>query len=54
MTTSNTTPPGVPLNERERIAIIMEEYKTLRSEMIQRHTAFMQVFALATSALVAP
>ena len=41
------------MSQKDRIGIILEEYKTLRSEMIERHTAFMQLFALATSAMVA-
>jgi hypothetical protein len=40
------------LTLKEKIDIIMEEYKTLRAEMIERHTAFIQIFSFGVSGLV--
>ena len=44
---------GKPLDQKDRIEIILEEYKTLRSELIQRHTAIMQILGFATTVSIA-
>jgi hypothetical protein len=41
------------LSQKDRIMIMLEEYKTLRTEMIERHTAFLQMFSMAAAALTA-
>jgi hypothetical protein len=47
------TPKQNDFSQKEKVGIILEEYKTLRSESIERHTAFMQLFTIASSGLVA-
>jgi hypothetical protein len=47
-----TTPSG-PLSRMEKIQILMEEYKTLRAEILQHHSSGFQLYGVAGSAAVA-
>lgn len=40
------------MDEKDRIQIILEEYKTLRAEIMQRHIAATQVFTVSGIAFV--
>ena len=42
-----------PLTRAEQIAILMAEYNTLRSEIIQKNTSAFQIYGVAGSAAVA-
>jgi hypothetical protein len=44
--------PGEPLERKEQIQILMEEYKTLRAEIIQRLASMYQIAGIAGTASV--
>jgi hypothetical protein len=41
------------LSQKDQIAVLLEEYKTLRAELLERHTAVLQLLAITTAGLIA-